>query len=132
MANHAPRAGRVQAAEGARRAGLSAWTRAEHGVTICSRRPERFEARSAGVPASIPGAASALVGRVFFTYSDCMYATAIVNGKVVRFRLSPALARAHRENRGKSVTEPEAVTFVEMKRSARSKRRTGRRSVRRS
>jgi hypothetical protein len=36
-----------------------------------------------------------------------MYATAVVRGKVVRFKLSPALARAHRENRGKSMTEAE-------------------------
>jgi hypothetical protein len=33
-----------------------------------------------------------------------MHAAAIVGGKVVRFRLSPALARAHRQNRGKAMT----------------------------
>lgn len=52
-----------------------------------------------------------------------MYTTAIVEGKVVRFKLSPALARAHRENRGKSVTERGAVAFVETKRRAQALRR---------
>jgi hypothetical protein len=47
-----------------------------------------------------------------------MYATAVVGGKVVRFKLSPALARAHRQNRGKAMTEAEAVAFVEAKRGA--------------
>lgn len=50
-----------------------------------------------------------------------MYATAVVEGKVVRFKLSPALARAHRENRGKTMTDQEAVAFV--KRRARALRR---------
>jgi hypothetical protein len=58
-----------------------------------------------------------------FAYAGGMYATAIVGGKVVRFRLSPALARAHRENRGKTMTEAEAVAFVETKRRARALRR---------
>lgn len=52
-----------------------------------------------------------------------MYATAVVEGKVVRFKLSPALARAHRENGGKTITEREAVAFVETKRRARTLRR---------
>jgi hypothetical protein len=52
-----------------------------------------------------------------------MYATAVVDGKVVRFKLSPALARAHRENRGKTMTDQEAVAFVERKRRARALRR---------
>ncbi len=52
-----------------------------------------------------------------------MYATALVQGKVVRFKLSPALARAHRENRGKTMTEREAVALVETKRRARTLRR---------
>ena len=52
-----------------------------------------------------------------------MYATAIVDGNVVRFKLSPALARAHRENRGKTMTEQEAVEFVEAKRRALALRR---------
>jgi hypothetical protein len=58
-----------------------------------------------------------------FAYADVMYATAVVGGKVVRFKLSPALARAHRQNRGKSMTEAEAFAFVENKRRARALRR---------
>lgn len=34
-----------------------------------------------------------------------MYASAVVKGKVIRFKLSPVLARAHRENRGKTFTD---------------------------
>ena len=52
-----------------------------------------------------------------------MYATAVVGGKVVRFKLSPGLARAHRRNQGKTMTEAEAVAFVEAKRRARALRR---------
>ncbi|MDP9222251.1 MAG: hypothetical protein M3P18_00050 [Actinomycetota bacterium] len=58
-----------------------------------------------------------------FAYAGVMFATAIVEGKVVRFKLSPALARAHRQNRGKTMTEGEAVAFVEAKRRARALRR---------
>jgi hypothetical protein len=52
-----------------------------------------------------------------------MYATAVVEGKVIRFKLSPALARAHRQNHNKTMTEDEAVAFVEAKRRARALRR---------
>ena len=52
-----------------------------------------------------------------------MHATAVVDGKVVRFKLSPALARAHRKNRGKALSEGDAVAFVEGKRRARALRR---------
>jgi hypothetical protein len=52
-----------------------------------------------------------------------MYARAIVEGKVIRFKLSPALARAHRENRGKTMTAQQAVEFVEAKRRVRALRR---------
>ena len=52
-----------------------------------------------------------------------MYATAVVNGKVVRFKLSPASARAHRQNRGVTMTEQEAVANVESRRRARALRR---------
>ncbi len=52
-----------------------------------------------------------------------MHATAVVDGKVVRFKLSPALARAHRENRSQSMTETDAIRFVEAKRRARALRR---------
>ena len=64
-----------------------------------------------------------LVSASVFAYADGMYATAVVDGKVVRFKLSPALVRAHRENRGKTMTEREAVRFVEAKRRARALRR---------
>jgi hypothetical protein len=53
-----------------------------------------------------------------------MFATAVVRGKVVRFKLSPALAQMHRQNRGKDMTDAEAVVFVESKRCAR-RRATG-------
>jgi hypothetical protein len=52
-----------------------------------------------------------------------MHATAVVKGKVVRFKLSPALTRAHRANRGKTMSEPKAAEFVEAKRRARALRR---------
>jgi hypothetical protein len=52
-----------------------------------------------------------------------MYATAVVEGRVVRFKLSPALARAQRENRGRALTEQEAVEFIEAKRRSRALRR---------
>ena len=67
-----------------------------------------------------------LVSVAAFAYAGVMYATAVVGGKVVRFKLSPALARAHRQNRqnrGKSMTEAEAIEFVENKRRARALRR---------
>jgi hypothetical protein len=44
-----------------------------------------------------------------------MRATAIVQGNVVRFKLSPSLARAHRKNRDRTMTETEAVAFGEAK-----------------
>lgn len=55
-------------------------------------------------------------------YSHGMVATAIVKGKVVRFRLSAALARAHVLNAGKTMTDQEAVAFVETRRRARALR----------
>jgi len=64
-----------------------------------------------------------LVSGSIFAYAEVMYATAVVDGKVVRFKLSPALAQAHRKNRGKSMTDREAVEFVEAKRRARALRR---------
>ena len=64
-----------------------------------------------------------LVSVAAFAYAGVMHATAIIGGKVVRFKLSPALARAHRQNRGKAMTEAEAVAFVETKRRARALRR---------
>ena len=67
--------------------------------------------------------AESLVSVAAFAYAGVMYATAVVGGKVVRFKLSSALARAHRQNRGKAMTEAEAVAFVEAKRRARALRR---------
>jgi hypothetical protein len=52
-----------------------------------------------------------------------MRATAIVQGKVVRFKLSPTLLRAHRKNRQRTLTETEAVAFVEAKQRASALRR---------
>jgi hypothetical protein len=49
-----------------------------------------------------------------------MTATAVVHGKVVRFRLSPGLARAQQKNRGKTMTAAQAVAFVEQKRRQRA------------
>jgi hypothetical protein len=52
-----------------------------------------------------------------------MYANAIVGGKLIRFRLSPELARAHRANAGKAMSDNEAVAFVERKRRSLALRR---------
>jgi hypothetical protein len=68
-------------------------------------------------PAGMQGLGS-LVSVAGFAYAGVMYATAVVGGKVVRFKLSPALARAHRQNRGTAMTDAEAVAFVESKRRA--------------
>jgi hypothetical protein len=45
---------------------------------------------------------------------------AIVGGKLVSFKLSPELARAHRANADKTMTDKQAVSFVEKKRRART------------
>src|SRR5438067_700541 len=63
-----------------------------------------------------------LLGRGSWSKMPPMHATAVVEGKVVQFKLSPALARAHRENRGKTITEQQAGAFVETKRRARALR----------
>ena len=52
-----------------------------------------------------------------------MHAKAIVGGKVVSFKLSPELARAHRANAGKTMTDEESVAFVEKKRRSLALRR---------
>jgi hypothetical protein len=52
-----------------------------------------------------------------------MYATAIVGGKVLRFRLPLALAKAHKRNAGKTMTDQQAVGFVESKRRSLALRR---------
>jgi hypothetical protein len=45
-----------------------------------------------------------------------MTVKAIVNGKVVSLKLSPGLAQAWRQNKGRSMTDKQAVEFVERKR----------------
>jgi hypothetical protein len=52
-----------------------------------------------------------------------MQAQAVVGGKLVSFRLSPELARAHRANAGKTMRDAEAVALVEKKRRALALRR---------
>jgi hypothetical protein len=52
-----------------------------------------------------------------------MYANAIVAGKLIRFRLSPELARAHRANAGKTMSDNEVIEFVEKRRRALALRR---------
>lgn len=94
-----------------------AWTRGSR-----SRRIAAWSATATVSPAD-PGTGWKFAEVDGFGYAGVMYATAVVDGKVVRFRLSPALARAHRENRGKTMTDQEAVEFVERKRRARALRR---------
>jgi len=45
-----------------------------------------------------------------------MIVKAIVDGKLVRLTLSHGLAQAWRRNRGKSMTDQQAIAFVEHKR----------------
>lgn len=52
-----------------------------------------------------------------------MQAKAIVGGKLVSFKLSPELARAHRTNAGKTMSDAEAIAFVEKKRRSFALRR---------
>ena len=47
-----------------------------------------------------------------------MIATAIIQGKVVKFRLSPALTRAQKRNAGKTLSDAAAIKLVETKRRA--------------
>jgi hypothetical protein len=51
-----------------------------------------------------------------------MMANAIVNGRVKRFRLSPALARLHQQNGGSTMTDAQAVALVEAHRRRRALR----------
>jgi hypothetical protein len=48
-----------------------------------------------------------------------MTGTAIVRGKLVKFSLPASLARAQRRNRGKTMTDQQAVDFVEHQRQRR-------------
>ena len=52
-----------------------------------------------------------------------MYATAIVGGKAAKFALPSALAKAHKRNAGRMMTDQEAVNFVETKRRQLALRR---------
>jgi len=52
-----------------------------------------------------------------------MYAKAIVGGKLIRFRLSPELVRAHRANAGKAMNEDQVIEFVEHRRRSLALRR---------
>jgi len=45
-----------------------------------------------------------------------MIVKAVVDGKVVRLTLSRGLAQAWRRNRGKSMTDQQAIEFVERRR----------------
>lgn len=52
-----------------------------------------------------------------------MKATAIVGGKVVKFALPPALAKAHQRHAGQTMTDQQAVEYVEAKRRQSALRR---------
>ncbi|HEY5233866.1 MAG TPA: hypothetical protein VIK35_10070 [Verrucomicrobiae bacterium] len=52
-----------------------------------------------------------------------MFAQAIVGGKWIRFRLSPELAKCRKRNFGKTMTDQEAIDFVEEKRRELALRR---------
>ena len=52
-----------------------------------------------------------------------MQAKAIVGGKLVSFKLSPELARAHRANAGRTMTDAEVVACVEKHRRSLALRR---------
>ena len=52
-----------------------------------------------------------------------MFAKAIVGGKVIRFRLPPALARAQKRNAGTTMTDEQVIEFVEAKRRELALRR---------
>ena len=45
-----------------------------------------------------------------------MIVTAIVDGKVIRLTLSRGLVQAWRQNRGRRMTDQQAIEFVERKR----------------
>jgi hypothetical protein len=62
----------------------------------------------------------ALVCRSAFLSS--MVVKAIVNGKIKAFRLSSVLARLHRKNAGKTMTDAAAIAFVESKRREKALR----------
>jgi len=52
-----------------------------------------------------------------------VYGKAIVRGKEIRYRLSPELEEAWRLNEGKTMTDQEAIDFVEEIRRKKALRR---------
>jgi hypothetical protein len=50
---------------------------------------------------------------------DNVIVKAIVDGKIVRLKLSSGLARSWRQNRGKTMTAKQAIEFVERRRRQR-------------
>ena len=51
-----------------------------------------------------------------------MYVKAIVGGKVIRLKLSSGLVEAWKKNKGRRMTEGQAIEFVEEKRRAHALR----------
>jgi len=49
-------------------------------------------------------------------YLAAMNVSAIVGGKLIKLKLSPGLAEAWKQNKGRRMSETEAVSFVENKR----------------
>jgi hypothetical protein len=49
-------------------------------------------------------------------YLAAMNVSAIVGGKLIKLKLSPGLAAAWKQNKGRRMSETEAVRFVENKR----------------
>jgi hypothetical protein len=61
-----------------------------------------------------PGAG--LVERERAVYLAAVNVNAIVGGKLIKLKLSPGLAAAWKQNKGRRMSEREAVRFVETKR----------------
>jgi hypothetical protein len=57
-----------------------------------------------------------LVERWRAVYLAAMKVNAIVGGKLIKLKLSPGLAAAWKQNKGRRMSEREAVRFVETKR----------------
>lgn len=52
-----------------------------------------------------------------------MNATVTIDGKEIRFRLPPALAKAQQRSAGQAMTDKEVIAFVEQKRRELALRR---------
>ena len=61
-------------------------------------------------------AVAGLVERWREAYLVAMNVSAIVSGKLIKLKLSPGLAVAWKQNKGRRMSEAEAVRFVETKR----------------